>query len=461
MHPHPAIHHLRRALLLSTLLALTACAQQQPSKPWKTPNMTTLSPRIQPLFEKTKTVCFGRFLIDVPAATEIVWGSVSVPLGVVIAKGDASKLDQMVIRYETELKAAVRFPRTKGVNQYIETIGGPMKDQKTVVGYEGFDGSGLRIYSYLAMGPDLVQLDALPMEKNKARAIGTLNDMASRLRPRNEDEVPAEPGMCIEHAFLSDSPTDGPSKQDLIQIGFRLKEFPDVHLSIQLSPPTPAFGESNTFKYQMEKAKKQDPTSYFKQKYLREGSGRRIHEWSDGYEALTRTPDEASSKSHHAFIMDFQGVAGDALKPYADIQLSSGVSGSGLGRDGAGSAKPSITDEEALAIWDKITSTIRVRPTSGPTVKKTSDAGPLLPLGELAATGRSCPQTGVWECVDEGNIQDGRRRTIRVGETMPSIVQIGTPSMWQQIKGETPTHRSATVWKLVGYDTSLPPASPA
>ncbi|WP_447777867.1 T6SS immunity protein Tli4 family protein [Variovorax boronicumulans] len=453
----PLTSSLRRVLLFGALFALTAVCAQQPSKPQKASSMTsTLSPRIQPLFEETKTVCFGRFLIDVPATAEVVWGETSVPLGVVVARNAAGKLDSLVADRETAFKAAVRFPRSKGLSQYIETVGGPVKGQRTVVGYEGFDGPDLRIYSYFAMGQDLAQLDATPLDSKKNSAIGKLNDIAWRLRPRKDDEIPTEPGMCIEHAFLSDSATEGPSKKDLVRIGFRLKEFPDVHLSIQLSPPTPSFGESNTFKFQMERSKNENPIAYAKQKVLREDRGRKINDWTDGYEALTRTPDEAVSRSHHVFIMDFQGVAGDELKPYADIQLSSGVRGSGLGKDGAGSVKPSVTDEEALGIWDKLTSTIRVRPTGGSTVKKTSDAGPLLPLGELAATGRACPQTGVWECVDEGDIQGGRRRMMRAGEEMPGIVRLGTPSVWQKIKGESPAHRSATVWKLVDYNTRPP-----
>ena len=106
--------------------------------------MAPLGPRLQTVFEKTKTVCFGRFLVDVPATSQVAWGRTSVPLGVTVAKDAARKLQQMVVNYEIELKSEERFPLTKKLNQYIETVDGPLKGQKTVVGYSGFSGSDSR-----------------------------------------------------------------------------------------------------------------------------------------------------------------------------------------------------------------------------------------------------------------------------------------------------------------------------
>ncbi len=72
-------------LVASSLLA--GC-EPHPST-CKKANMTALSPRLQPLFEKTKTVCFGRFLIDVREITRVVWGTTDVPLGVALGKAAA------------------------------------------------------------------------------------------------------------------------------------------------------------------------------------------------------------------------------------------------------------------------------------------------------------------------------------------------------------------------------------
>jgi hypothetical protein len=53
---------------------------------------------------------------------------------------------------------------------------------------------------------------------------------------------------------------------------------------------------------------------------------------------------------------------------------------------------------------------------------------------------------------------------------MPHVVSLGEPSLWQKLKGDRPSYRTATVWKLVAYgdapaqadgETHTPPIAPA
>jgi len=52
------------------------------------------------------------------------------------------------------------------------------------------------------------------------------------------------------------------------------------------------------------------------------------------------------------------GVANDMLRPYVKINFYTGVE-----ENSRGQVQPSLTDNEAVAMWDKLTTTIRVRPT--------------------------------------------------------------------------------------------------
>ena len=37
---------------------------------------------------------------------------------------------------------------------------------------------------------------------------------------------------------------------------------------------------------------------------------------------------------------------------------------------------------------------------------------------------------------------------------MPEVTTLGESSLWQKFKGTRPSYRTATVWKLVNYDTT-------
>lgn len=433
----------------AAVVMLTACDRNP--KEWKTPNMTPLTPRLQSMFEKTKTVCFGRFMVDVPASAAVVWGEADVPLNVSVYPDGVDNVKVLAKKFIDELKAEKAIyhndiPLLISIDEVDQPEG------KIVTGYDGFEAiKDLKINGYFKLNNDGVVIETHPLQDEKDETIADIKSIARRLRQRAENEMPTEPGNCIEYAFLPDKP--GPDKElyaELLRIGFRLKEFPDTHLSIFVGPSNPNYTESDSLEWRLDRLDKEqkagDPNNpLLKTKILRRGA-RQIHDWLNGFEALSRTPEQANIHSINDFAMDVKGVPSDPLKPYAEIQMQTGVAD-----NGAGATKASLTDEEAIAVWDKITSTIRVRPTSATPVK-TSEVGQgqQLVLGELAVTGRTCPQTGWWE--PEESRDSGRRQHIKAGERMPYLISLGEPSIWQKLKGERPSYRTATVWKLVSYD---------
>lgn len=435
------------------VLLLAACEDNP--KEWTTRNMTALTPRLQTVFEKTKTVCFGRFMVDVPASSTVVWGNVDIPLSVKVYPAGADEVNNLAQKFIDDLKSE------KAINHddvpLLLSVGIMAQPEgKIITGYEDFQSiDDLRINGYFRLNNDGVVISSRPLREEKDQAIADITSIAQRLRRRTENEVPVEPGNCIEYAFLPDKPgSDGEQSQALIRIGFRLSEFPDTHLSIFVGPSNPHHTESNSLKWQLERLetnlRAEDPNHpQLKTKYLRKGK-RQIHGWIDGFEALSRSAEQRDIHSFHDFGMDFRGVPSDPMKPYADVRMQTGVAD-----NVAGATKASLTDEEAIAVWDKITSTIRLRPTTVMTVKSSgADMKPRIPLGELAATGRVCPQTGWWEPDESHDRVAGQRQHIKAGEQMPHLVTYGKPSLWQKFKGEQPACSMATVWKLASYDDS-------
>lgn len=434
------------------VFSLSACEYNQ--KKGMESNMNKLSPRLQAIFEKSKSVCFGRFIVDVPENATVVWGESLVPLDVIIYPNGKDIVEKSAGDFIDELKSEKAINHNDATMFLsVDEVLNP--EGKIVVGYESFQSiNGLKINGYFKIGGDGVVIKSLPMRAQKEEAIALIKSTARRLISRVDDDVPELPGNCIEYGFLRDE--NNPKMEDLtehIQIGFRLKDFPDSHFSIYIAPANPDDSDRDSLKVQFDRIKADMAASRESMrvlattKFFRE-SARQIHDWQTGYEVLIRSPDEKGSHAHHDFQAKFIGVPHDPYRPYADIQFQTGVAD-----NAAGATKASLTDEEALAVWDKITSSIRVRPTVDvPNKHAQTDPEPRLPLGELAATGRTCPQTGWWQADEAGPVEGGARRYIKAGERMPHVIALGEPSLWQKLKKERPSYRSGTVWKLVSHD---------
>ena len=418
--------------------------------------MVNLSPRLQSLFEKTKTVCFGRFMIDLPDQTRVIWGDVSVPLSVWVEKGRAEEVPSRVAEVEAHLKSKTRLPRTENLTLYLETINGAPRGVRHIISQRDAGSDGLlRINSFFAMKNDLVGMQALPLEKRKGKALGMLNDMAHRLRPRAETEVPTEPGACIENAFLAEAPDTKPEDvNEHIRVGFQLKEFPDVHLSIYVAPSTEMrWSLEHQLQISEERARKAGRPEPFRMLTVFRRAKREINEWKTGFEYLTRTPNDDKSHAHHDFWMKFTGTPSNPLQPYADIDFKTGV-----GENSAGAVKPSLSDEEAIALWDKLTGSIRIRPTG---TAKTSQAAPVKALlGERHVTGHRCPQAGWWECDDDLDLAQPKGLWLNEGDLVPMALVWAQPTLWQQFRGERPRGKVPAVWRLAAYEAP-PDAAPA
>lgn len=98
-----AMKRLRFFYVAAALLLLTGC--DATPREWKKPNMITLTPRLQPVFEKTKTICFGRFMVDVPESTVVAWGDTIVPLTVSIYPNGVDEVKELAQKFARNSKA--------------------------------------------------------------------------------------------------------------------------------------------------------------------------------------------------------------------------------------------------------------------------------------------------------------------------------------------------------------------
>ncbi|MCL1861396.1 MAG: T6SS immunity protein Tli4 family protein, partial [Proteobacteria bacterium] len=203
----------------------------------RTPTMNNIPPKIATLFQKTKTACFGRFMIDLPESAQLVWGPMAVPYSMSVYPGEGPKI-------KAEIKAKVdeitSVKHTEEPSMLIGVFDSVNPDSKVVAGYENrFDTLGAQLYSYIRLDKTAFAQSrpsvALVVSDENARLgiredktlykqkVEELLDVARRLRLRNENEIPDEPGVCIEEGFIA-SPLDFRSER--IAIGFRFPEMP-------------------------------------------------------------------------------------------------------------------------------------------------------------------------------------------------------------------------------------------
>ena len=362
-------------ILIATTLSLNAC-DGVPSTLRK-PDMTALSPRLQPLFGKTKTVCFGQFVLDLPATAAVVYGPAEIDADINRYPGDARKIEEYVnerLKKIEEDRDLILLDAKEQIlgngSMYGKVIDGAVPGQKQVIGASQ---GAYRIHSYVPIGRDIFVLESShinPKGDELQREITHINTVATRLRGRADDEVPSEPGSCIDGGFVA-----GPAEFENVTLGVRLSEFPDVHFSIRVSKNLLYLSEVSELESRLKRGEQAarlegDGAFYARIKFFRRAP-RKLGAWN-GFEALARKPARKDASESHEFLCYSIGALNDTLQPVLDVQLDTGVQG-----NSSAGKPPSITDEEAVALWDKLLGSLRPRP-AGP---KTS-----APIASQAAT---------------------------------------------------------------------------
>lgn len=333
----------------------------------RTPKMSKPSPKIEKLFAQTKPICFGRFILEVPTTAQVVWGPTHVNWEITSYPDQGYK-----IRAESErqIKQLKEEKHLEEPSSFIGIFDGPNDGSNIVVGYASFESSGrAQLRSYIRLGKHAfiqnVPTAVLGRDKqtgivNKSgytRYVTEMQDIARRLRVREETEVPTEPGICLEAGFVPEA--DG-RYHEMTSIGFRFPEYPDVSFSITTTK-TERVNPDDSLEAALKGGKMAAEASglggwFSRIKTLREGE-RRIGDW-EGAEKLARVPPQESGKpSSHEFAFRSVGVPKDMFRPYADVAMSTGVE-----QNTKGGLEPSLKDDEAVALWDRLTGSIRTRP---------------------------------------------------------------------------------------------------
>lgn len=392
--------------------------------------------------------CLGRYLIDLPpdvdaflpsASAEYRFGTIKTERVQMTSKEFAERMEKREAKIKNEgFERVYRWTKTLSINANTQIfLGSRNAFGSTAYAFEAYylDKDVLFSMSEAAYAPK--DIDSVLTELQTR--------LLPSLRARAPDEIPTEPGLCIADGFIA---SDG-SEKALEDVRIRLdsKRWPELFMSVvhhTVHTAEPFLLE------RMNRAEVPAELVGMLAQVKRIRKGRHDVGPITGEESMVLLPADHGIRNF-AFRWESHFALDDPFKPMIVIQLKTDW------EEGGGKPVPKISEKDAVQLFDAIVNSIRLRPT-GPATRSETPT-PKTPLGELAVTGRTCPETGWWQCADEGApVAGGSRQLIRQGERMPDVVLLGEPSLWQKVKGEIPQFRRATVWKLDAYPEA--PAGP-
>ena len=342
------------ALALGSSLLLQACAlpaNYSYKKETAMPQAIQLSPRLQQLFAKTKLVCIGRYALEVPMEAVLNWGPAAFPSKLEIIHGGLPAANKRVTSDIAKIK------EKNNTAEIISSQAGPVPNSWQI---RFFDRDTSKESRLLTTRTYINRDDATFIIGRFATDTDTAVSeehgyLARNLRLRAADEIPDEPGFCIEEAFIPDNRY---AKQELANAGIYLPSLPDINFSISSSKDAckdydnfDEYKKKLSLLYRIQGAKNDQGLRYPSRTLLREGK-RDVQHWH-GEESLIRRKDGT-----HDFEWSFVGTPKDVANPSVyDAQLYSKVKHDTVGA----ASQASVTDDEAVALWDKLLSSLKFR----------------------------------------------------------------------------------------------------
>jgi hypothetical protein len=336
---------LKRAFLPLAAVLLSACML------WSTQHSSPdISPSDSAMFDKTRTWCFGRYLVDIPIHTTLQSNG-NKYFGSKINYGEGFPAFRSMVNATLE-------KRKKGedISIYLRSEYPEDSHRQIIVskvdlyGHTSYDidaftmspknkpGSGYFFY----LSGNAYKID------NLDSVLSTYRTILESVRYRHEGEIPAEPGFCFENGFLaSNGKTPLPEEANL---AFTLKDYPDVLIRV-----------TSHLIWNPERSllERSDPGIF---EAILPGAvrfarrGKRNINGMEGEEVLVSHPSEDETGTKYTYIWESMGGLDDPLKPTIQLEITAGEN------TDSGSSLPA---PQVRALYEAVLKTIRIRPTTG------------------------------------------------------------------------------------------------
>jgi hypothetical protein len=408
--------------------------------------------KVAKMTEKMKTVCVGRLLIDLPEDAQV---ELSRPW---IDGFDIAAFDEGEAEFRARVaarEAAIHAtPDRLGGNKNMESV----KEVRTGSGLVGKIFVHGRVVTegdaYTALGEEhyryenvavegLVHANGISIdlstEKYDPDLVNNLSKLIAQLVPNPANSVPTEAGFCIDRAYFRDPLTAKQGERVMMFAG--LPSHPDIAIKFDSMAGTKPASRGLLERNARSHARAPLAASL---RFTKLRASPRTIGGLTGDELVERVVEE-NFAIIYGFRWEVNGTKDNVFVPHLSLVMATG-------RSKNGPIPSSLSQPAAVSLWDKISSSIHLRPTAPP---KVSAAEPeALPLGSHAWAGDTCPQSGWWQCGDGGNgigVLGGQRQYIKQGERMPQALLLPPQTLWDKLKGVQSSFetKTPTSWKLV------------
>jgi len=299
---------------------------------------------------ETVTHCVGRFLIDLPADAEYVGGYYEYGF----AKIERQAMEHGAFLQEVDaFEKRLRSTKHKSGAALLVKQAAPDENTRLFAYWESRSQDVvIDISGYRWLDGQRFLFRAIADSDKLEGAVEDFSIILANLRTL-KTKAPTDRGFCIGHALIADG---GTSKNESLNMRFRLKNHPDIVLDIATNrntgaPPEPLLSRK--------------PSLFSGLGILGATLGgiRKIKEGDrkigdhPGQEWLMKAPNDHGQEAH-LFMWEAPGLYRDALHPQIRFDLQSGNFDGGLALGPIG-----MTDKQMLGLWDQILNSLRLRPT--------------------------------------------------------------------------------------------------
>lgn len=428
---------LARLIIAACLILICIALTRKVQAAFLNYQVTTMTAEMKDL--KMKPMCVGRFLIDLPADAEVSYR------GAMIAGWSIATYE------ETDEQFAARIKKKEAqLSSEKNEHGGTSLESTHQVNKNGVHGT-IHVFAreWIRGLPTEPLLESVRVEAmirvqehsfNLTREFGNdgylnrLAELATQFRSREENEIPTEAGFCFDGGFITEPLKVEQSERTTMFVG--LNGHPDVSIALNM------IAGITTPRTLLQRDADAPTINKHRSRFHTFRRGARPFNGEPGEEILDRVH-EFNGNYGHSFNWELIHNKTDSVfTPLMSFELSTGHGQPGTTVDS------SLTDAHALALWDKMLSSLRVRPVvpAKPVAVAAAQAAP----GTQVDSGMACPASGWWRCIDA--LAQDSTRWFQRGQILPQETLRQQPSLLERLKGTPAITSLPAVWELVRHD---------